>query len=185
MYAAFALQAGGAIAAHRAQARANRENQKAALADLRLQQYDAGLRQQEEMIAGSQAVRQVRREGTATRADASASAASAGVSGMAVDFLLGSITANESAAVENLEAQTEVTLAQLQRVKQGAHATAQNRINAVPSPSLLATGAQVLGAGIDLYGRMRLSRPTTDTRINTGAAVGTRTKTALRRVKRG
>lgn len=155
----FAVSAGSAVLNKKAQDKAASENKTAALEDKRISQYDASIRQQEEMTSGRRAIEAGMRQGREAKAAARASAGEAGVTGMSVDMLLGDIDRDQAAYTQSIEDQTVVTLDQLQRIKQGAGALAQNRINAVQPGSWLSTGVQVAGAGVDLYSTLRLRRP--------------------------
>lgn len=154
-----ALEVGSTVSNHVAQGKAAKANKGAALQEMRLNQYDAGVRQQEELKAATQAKTEGARQGLSARAQLRSSAAEAGVTGNSVDMLEGDMVRDEAAYLRSIEDNTEVTLDQLQRVKMGASANAQNRINQVQKPSLLGTAAQVGSTIYGSYERLRLRRP--------------------------
>jgi hypothetical protein len=157
--ASFALTAGSIYKNHRDQKKAAQDNREAANSDRVLAMYDASLRGQEEIAAATRAIQAGRAQGSAVRAEITASAGEAGVVGQSVDMLLDDVHRDEAAHVQSIEDNTQVTLDQLQRVKAGATALADSRINSMRGPSAFGTGLQIMGAGLDLYGTLRLRQP--------------------------
>ena len=158
-----ALSIGGAILEHKAQNKAAEENKIEALKALRINERDIGARQMEEQMSFAQAateseVQQLGVEGT-TRA----SAASAGVEGMSVDLLLGDIGRQGANYRESLASQLQVSVDQLQRMKAGATATAQSRINQVPRANPFATALRIGGALAGAHSSLAGKVPSTTT----------------------
>lgn len=158
--AAFAFSAGSTLLNHRAQGQAAEANKEAAEEAYAVNSRDLGIRQQEEMKAAARQHLQGRRQAREAKSTLDVSAGEAGVSGFSVDALRGEIERDEGAFLHTVDENAVVTIEQLQRMKEGASATAQSRVNAVASPSLLNTGLQIGAAGLDLMSSLRLRRGT-------------------------
>lgn len=148
MATAAAISAGGAIAQDAAQSKASKANKANALAAMADTWRALGIRQQQEQQSAAQTIMQTDRQARTAKALASVSAGEAGVAGASVDALLTDINVQRLTADTTTERNLQMVQDQIQAEKTGAKVQAQNRINAVPSPSGLQTGLQVLGAGL-------------------------------------
>lgn len=156
--ASFAISAGGAIANHQAQGKSKRANDAEAKRAYAVESRDISLRQQEEMKAASRQKSQGRRQAREAQSALAVSLGEAGVSGLTSDMLRGEIEGDEGAYLHTVGENEIVTIEQLQRMKAGASAGAQARINAVASPSILNTGLQIGAATIDLGDRLAIRK---------------------------
>jgi len=144
-----AMGVGSAIVKKKGQDQAHAANKAAALESLKNQTRDLSVRQQQEQAAAMGQVQDVRVQSAEAQGLASASAAEAGVTGMSVALLLDDIQRDELGAVEEIEANAEMTFEQLQRMKEGAVSEAKGRINSVPKGSWLETGLEIGGHLLD------------------------------------
>jgi hypothetical protein len=154
----FAVQAGGQIAEHNAQAKNSKENKRMAMAGLATQTRDLGIRQQEEILSASQETQQGQRQARIAKALTEASAAEAGVSGASVNAALADIDREEAEFRGAMALQTTVTLDQLQRMKEGAAVSAVARARGVPEPSVFGTALGVGSAALGSYSRYQSTR---------------------------
>lgn len=146
--AALAIEGISAVADHKAQedqAKATRESAQRAL---QLTRRDLAIRSIQETRAASQSVLQGQRYARQLRGTARASAAAAGVAGRSAEALVADITRGEAEYIQSVRNNLVVTLDQLQRLREGAEAEAQSRINQAQGPSLLNTALRIGGAGL-------------------------------------
>jgi hypothetical protein len=144
-----AIEAGGAIAQNRAQAKASKANDKAAKAALHDTWRDLGARQVEEQAATSATILDIDRNARSLAGQAAVSAGEAGVAGASVDALLGDIAGQAGDARNTARRNLTMTLDELQREKVAAKATAQSRSAGVPMPNPFLTGLQIVSSGVN------------------------------------
>lgn len=143
---ALLIQAGSAVASHKAQADQSKAVARSARRSRILETRDIGFRQQEEGIAASRSRRDLRLQADEMAGEAIASAAEAGVEGRALDMILGEVRGSEGRAAMDIQDQYVATIEQLQRAKEGAFAREEARKAGVPGPSIAATGIRIGGA---------------------------------------
>lgn len=147
------------IAQHNAQAEEHKQNEAAALQELKMNLRDIGIRQEQEQEAVAQTIMGADRQARQADALARVSAGEAGVTGASVDALLGSIERDrlefENASKRNLSN----TIDQLQREKDAAKAHADNRIKGVPDANPFVTGLRIGGAALDGAAQLASMRP--------------------------
>lgn len=88
----------------------------------------------QEQTAASKEVEQSVIEARKAAATTRVAAGEAGISGLSVDALLGDIYGASARHADEVNQQTEWTVQQLQREKEGISSNAQDRINSVQSP---------------------------------------------------
>ncbi len=143
------IGAGSAIAQNRAQAKASKANQAAALAAMRESWTDIGIMQAQEQESSAMTVFEADRQSRGAKALAAVSAGEAGVSGASVEALLGDIDKKAGEFKTAEKRNLENTLIQLQREKVSQRTVAQGRIASVPRPNAFATGLTIAGMGLD------------------------------------
>lgn len=139
------IQVGSAVAGHVAQKNASEENERSARRARIVETLAIGRRQVQEGVAASRQLGDVDLMEGQMEGSVQASAAEAGVSGGSVDALLGDIQGSGGRARQDIRDSYVATIDQLQLEKAGAKAREQSRINAVPEPSVLATGLRIGG----------------------------------------
>jgi len=155
---ALASQIAGAIGEHKAQNKAAEENKVEALKSLRLTERDISARQSEEQKSFAGAINESEGQLQEATGQARTSASEAGVSGMSVDLLLGDLDRQGADYKQSLRDQMVISIDQLQRMKSGATAQAQSRINQVPRANPFATGLRIGGAVTSFAGQQLNSR---------------------------
>lgn len=149
------VEGASAIAEHKAQKKQYKQNEKSAMQSLRIQQNDLSRRQIDETTSAGMDKVEAGRQAAETAGLVRASAAEAGVAGSSVDLLLQDNQRDLAAYNASVDQNLVVTVDQLERMKTGAAAEAQARINSVAKPSGLLTGLRigsaVLNAGTQFY----------------------------------
>ena len=157
--AGLALGVGKAIVEHKAQNQAKAANDASALAALKIEDHELSLREVEERIAGNQQIDQATAAVLGAQGDVKANAAANGVTGMTVDMLLHDTERQGAAYKASVDANTEATVAQLERAKDEANANAQSRISSVLGANPLLTGLKIASTGLDFASLKIGSRP--------------------------
>ena len=150
-----AIGIGKAVAGHSAQDQQYRANRDAARSALRLKRRDLAIRSVEETTAARQQEGLAGEQALIASARTVASAAGAGVRGASVDALQDEIQGDLGRFRDSIDYNLTVTLDQIERMRAGAEAEAQARINSVARPGLLNTALQIGGAALDTYGLFR------------------------------
>lgn len=140
--------------AAKAQSQMYYQNAKAANENAVRMYADTSSRQVQEMqsatVEQAESIKAARQAAATTRV----AAGEAGISGLSVDALLGDIYGADAKYRDNIDQQTEWTVAQLQREKEGIQSSAQDRVNSVTkgtSPNFLELGLKIGQAGLDGY----------------------------------
>lgn len=110
----------------------------------------------QEQQAASTEVEQSVIEARKAAATTRVAAGEAGISGLSVDALLGDIYGASARHADNVNQQTEWTVQQLQREKEGIASNTQDRINSVSAPiiqrpNFLDLGLRIGSAALDSY----------------------------------
>lgn len=132
--------------------------------------YDQlGLRQQQEVDEGSQALMDNAIRAVQARATAETAAADAGVQGNSVEAIARDFYRQQGRIDASTVRNTEMTVQQLQAEKQGVRSQYASRTNFKPvkDPSALGLGLEIAGAGLnafDTYDRARNGRTSTTRR---------------------
>lgn len=145
----FVISAGSAIGQHKAQAKASKANEAAAIASMRETWTDVGVMQTQQQDASSQTMFEADRQARGAGALARVSAGEAGVDGISVEALLGDIERKRGEFRTAEKRNLDNIITQLQREKVSGRTVAQNRIAAVPQPNSFATGLMIAGAGLE------------------------------------
>lgn len=146
----FALNVGGSIFNHNAQAKAARINAMEARSAESRQINDVNLRAIQEHEAAAQQMDMAQRQTTTALSSARLSAGEAGVTGASVDALLNTVGADGARAAQDISLNETNTLQQLDRQKAGISAEADSRVNSVQPNNPLALALKIAGAGIGL-----------------------------------
>ena len=126
-------------------------NKRAAERALRLKRRDLTIREIEEQVAAGQILEEGRRESAAAIGTATASTASAGVRGASADAITLSILGDQARHSQSVRDNLVRTQDQIDRLRAGADAQAQSRINSVQRPSMLQTALRLGGIGLGAY----------------------------------
>lgn len=110
----------------------------------------------QEQTAASKEVEQSVIEARKAAATTRVAAGEAGISGLSVDALLGDIYGASARHADEVNQQTEWTVQQLQREKEGIASNTQDRINSVQSPvisrpNFLDLGLRIGSTAVDSY----------------------------------
>lgn len=154
-----AVSIGSAIMDHKAQDKAHDANRTAAQRALRLKRQDISIRGIEERDAAGDRIQEAYRQAAERSSMARVSAIEAGVGGQSAEDVLGDITGDASRYATSVRRNLVVTLDQLQRIREGAAAEAESRINSVPRASLAATALRVFGGVTDAATFYRGGKP--------------------------
>ncbi len=144
-----ALQIGGSIAGHKAQAASERANREAAERARKANVRAIGLQQLETEQAAAQNIFLVERQARSARSLASVGAGEAGVAGISAQAVLDDITREAGDVNRVILKQTRQEVAAQQAAKQSQTELALNRISQVAKPSALATGLRIAGSALD------------------------------------
>lgn len=87
------------------------------------------------------------------------SAMEAGVTGNSENAVVGSVEAGRSRYVTSVNENLDMEQEQLEQERLGVDAQRQSRINGAPKADPLATGLQILGAGVNLFGTLNGRKP--------------------------
>lgn len=131
------LSIGSSIAEYKAQADVANQNARNTALGLKQTYRDIGARQLEEAQAATQEKQVIARQSAVARGEATAGAASGGVSGVSVDLLVEDLNREAGNATDTVSQNLAATTAQLQRQKEGAKVTAQSQVNQTPFPGIL------------------------------------------------
>jgi hypothetical protein len=145
----FAMGAVKSIAEYQAASEESAAVEKNALAAYANDQTAINHRQIQEADASSQKVQQINLEEAKKVSEVRLSAASAGVSGISVDNLVGDVTRQASQNRQNQFENTKMAIDQLQLEKKQSQTQAQSRINSAPRPSALSLVAGIGGAALN------------------------------------
>lgn len=175
--AAFAVSAAGSAATYagqRKQAKAQENYQEevheqtsqAARENYFRQLNQSQLRLEQERASASQKVQEQDARGAEARARARVSSAESGAAGLSVESLIKDYFRQEATYRHSIGENFDMTRQQMGEDVKGLQAGNQNRINAsrgapVPTPSFLATGAEIGGSALDAYNQY-LREPTTN-----------------------
>jgi hypothetical protein len=157
--ASLLIQVGSAIAGHKAEGEQAEANNEAARQQRIMDILGLTQREVEEGARTSKFRRSVQRDASEASGQARASAAAAGVSGGALNAILGDIEGSEGRALQDINDQYVATIDQLQLEKSGAQVREANRFD--EGPSALATGLRIGGSVTNyLTTRQRISAST-------------------------
>jgi len=145
------LEALGAVEKHRAASKQAAAQRRFATESLALERRDLAIRATEEKRATARAIDELMLEVGLTEGQIGASAAAGNVRGQSVRALSQDLAASQGREIETLQTQTQLTLDQLQRLREGAALRAQANISANQGPSLLATGLNIAGSALRAY----------------------------------
>lgn len=157
MAATEAISITGSVLKHKAEAAQKKATDAAANTERDLNIRDLSIRQQEERFAAALDTSAGARQATQAAAVSQVGAAEAGVTGSSLSMLLNNIKRDQAVQAQGVSDNSVVTLAQLDRMKIGAAATAESRKAAVLAPSKVATGLEVAGALTD-FATARINR---------------------------
>ncbi len=147
-----AISSASAVASHVGQARTARATYNAAVASSEADAYAlADRRAQESQAVSDQKSARVR-EGERQLGQINAMLGDAGYSGGTADRLKVEADNAVAADLATLSRNESLSSGQIQREQTASMARAQSIVNQTPRPSILGTGLQIAGAGLNAYG---------------------------------
>jgi hypothetical protein len=149
------LEVVGAVQKHRAQNEAERTNRRFALDNLRLERRDLGIRSTEEQRSAARQIDQILIDMGIVEGQIGASAATGNVRGQSVRAQALDLRRRSAGQIDAVRDQTQLTLDQLQRLRESASLRAEAQIAQVPGASIFGTGLSIAGAGLNYYSRWK------------------------------
>lgn len=147
----------GFIGAQQAAADQNemyRDNARNANEDAKNKYVSMQQRMMQEQAAAAQQKQEAGRDARAARATALVAAGESGVAGNSIGALMQEFYGREAAYNDSVDANTEMTLKQMNAEMKGIKYQTQDRINSVARarpPSFFDAGLRIAGAGFDAY----------------------------------
>lgn len=152
--AAFAVDAGGAIAGHAAQNKASAANKNEAKKAYLTNVRDLTLREDQESQANTMTILEADREMRRTQALARVSAGESNLAGVSVDAIMGDLDRQGAEFRDRSNQNLDMTLSQIERDKAAARATMTSRVNSVPTANPFATALRIGSAGLSFGERV-------------------------------
>lgn len=158
--AQLAIGVGKAIAGHKGQQKQYFENKRAALRNLTLTNRDLTIQTIEREIGYRQAQDQASLATMEALGTSRAAAAASGITGASVEAIDQSIVGDLGRFRSTTELNYELSLDQIERLREQAGAQALNQIRQVQRPSLAATALKIAESGVQFTSLARARFPT-------------------------
>lgn len=149
-----ALKIGSVIAGASGQNKQHRAVVNEANQSATLEQNQLSTREAQEFMAARHDIGLANDQAMSSESMARLSAMEAGVTGNSAAAVASNVEAGRSRYVTSVDENYQMAAQQIEEQRRGVDASRQARINGAPAADPFATGLQIAGAGLDLFGRL-------------------------------